>query len=149
VKSKLARAGLAAVCALGATIATITPAHAASASASYNCGTFGNPIKVTFTRTAPTTPPSKNLKVAIPASFTAPAPILPGSVAAVLGGSPPYPITVTNPTTIPAGPVTTFTLTGPSPSTLGGPPTTIGTVLSGNAVTCTLLGTPAPSGWPI
>ena len=51
--SKLKRGIVAGVCALGATIAGITPAHAAGL-ASYNCGTNGNPVTFTFTRTGPT-----------------------------------------------------------------------------------------------
>jgi len=133
----------AAVCALGATLATITPAHAATASASYNCGTLGGSVRVTFTRTAPT------LTVKMPVSFTLPTPIGVGAITAVLGGPSPYPIAVTNPNLIPAGPVTMLTLTKPSPVPLPGPPTSIGIPLPGGAITCTLLASPAPSGWPI
>jgi len=140
VKTKLARAGIAAVCALGATIAGVTPAHAATATASYNCGTLGGSVKVTFTRTAPT------LKVWMPVSFTSSTPLGVGAVVSVLGGLPPYPITVTNSTVIPPGPVTMLTLTGSSPMSLYGPPTSIGISPLGG---CTLLGSPAPSGWPI
>jgi len=147
-KTKLARAGIAAVCALGATIASITPAHAGTATAAYDCAASGNPIKVTFTRTAPTMPPTKNLRITVAFTFFQPTPIPVGAIVGTLIGppSPPYPLTLTNPTVIPAGFSTSLTLTGTSPATLTGPPTAI--TAPAVSLGCGLIGTTSGT-WPI
>jgi len=144
VKTKLARAGIAAVCALGATVAGITPAHAATATASYDCGTAGT-IAFTFTRTAP---PGKNLTVRVFVTFVVPAAIPVGGVVGTLIGppSPPYPLTVTNPVVIPAGFITSLTLTGASPAALTGPPTAV--MVPAVPLGCGLIGTTSGT-WPI
>jgi len=153
--SKLKNATIAAVFAFGASVAMVTPASAVgTATAYYNCTPYGNPVKVTFTRT--TTPPAKNLSVKADLSFTVPAvtgPIGVGGISAQLTGppTPPYPITVTNPNVIPPGTYTSITLTGTAPATLTGPPATIPININPPNITvmCTLLSSPAPAGWSI
>jgi len=148
VKTKLARAGLAAVCALGATIAGVTPASAATAGAAYDCAASGNPIGVTFTRTAPTMPPTKNLRIIVAFTFSPAVPIPPGGIVGTLIGppSPPYPLTLTNPNVIPSGPNTSLTLTGASPVALSGPPTAV--MAPAVSLGCGLIGTTSGT-WPI
>jgi len=147
--SKIKNATIASVFALGITAAMITPAAAAGV-ATYNCGAlYGTSVKGTFTRTAPTTPPSKNLKVEATISFISPVAIGVGGIVGTLNGppAPPYPLTVTNPNVIPAWvPQSKVTLTGPSPATLGGPPQSITINVAGVVVTCNRTATGA--GWP-
>jgi len=126
MNSKVRRASIAAVCALGATIATISPAHATGLAA-YDCGTAGNPVGFRFDRTPPTTPPSKNLRVQAPIGFFTAVPIAVGALSAMLIGppSPPYPLTMTNPNVLAAGSYFSINLTGVSPVGLTVPPTAI------------------------
>ena len=152
--SKLRRGIVAAVCALGATVATVTPAHAATANATYNCGVWGSSVLFTFIRTAPT-PPTKNLTVKVILGGFAPVTYAPGQVIGTLKAppSPPYPLVVTNPNAIPAGFYSLILLTGVSPATLTGPPASVTTTFNSPpqppvSFTCTL-SLPAPTGWPI
>jgi len=142
--SGLKRGIVAGVCALGATVATITPANAATAGAAYDCGTAGT-IAFTFTRTAP---PGKNLTVRAFPGFVVPTSIPVGGAVGTLIGppSPPYPLTVTNPTAIPAFVPLNLTLTGVSPANLTAPPTAI--TVPAVSLGCGLIGTTSGT-WPI
>jgi len=123
-KTKLRRATIAGVCALGATIATITPAHATTGLADYDCGAAGNPVAFRFDRT---TSAGKNLRVQAPIGFSTAVPMLPGALSAMLIGppSPPYPLTVSNPNVLTPGAYFGINLIGVSPVTLTVPPTAI------------------------
>jgi len=150
--SKLKSATIAAVCALGASAAMITPASAVgTANATYNCGIYGNPVTVQFTRT--TQPPANNLTVKAFLTFFSPSPIPVGGVVATLKPppGPPYPVVATNKTLVPAGLNSSITLTGPAPVALPGPPAIISIKITppGITVTCTLIGPVPPGTWPI
>jgi len=143
--SKIMSASIAAACALGASVAMISPAAAVgTATATYNCGAYGSAVVGTFTRTAPTVPATKNLAVVATISFTSPAPILPNAASAVFAGAG---LTLTNPNVIPAGPNTSIKLSGASPATLASAPTGITISVAGVTVNCAQSG--PVSGWGI
>jgi len=143
------RAAVASACAIGASVAMISPASAATATASYNCGTYGNPVGVTFTRTGTA------LSLTAGISFFSPG-VPAGGIVATLNytGSPAVPSQggITNPTAVPFGPRSSITLTKASSAPLPRPPSSIVLVITPPplptvTVTCTLLASPAPAGW--
>jgi len=151
--SKPKRASVAAVCALATSAVMVTPAVAVGTGyASYNCGDPTHLIPFRFKRTAPTTPPSKNLTVEGILALSTPLSISVGGVVATLKSppSPSYPLTTSNPNVIPPG-LFAIKVTGPSTVSLSGPPgsITITVAQPGFAlnITCTLSAT--ESGWPI
>jgi len=151
--SRLKNATIAAVCALGASTAMITPASAiGAASAPYDCGAWGNPVTVAFTRSAPA-PGFRNLDVSLPISIYSGVPLVPGGIAGTLNSppGPPYPIAAANTNVAPPGIVNPVRLKGVSPATLTGPPSSI--VIHYGVpdivIVCVLLPSPAPIGWPI
>jgi len=123
--SKLKRAAVASVFALGVTAATITPASAGAGT--YSCGASG-PLTGWFSRTAPTT-----IQLVATVFYTSPTPIPKGKFVATLGGpsSPPYPVILSNPNALPPT-GSSVTLTGPAPALplLPAAPATIDLVIS-------------------
>ena len=144
--SKLKRAAVASVFALGVTAATITPASAAG-TGTYNCSGYGSSITGTFTRIAPTT-----IQLDVNVGYSSPTPILPGKFVAKLTNpaAPPYPVTLTNPNVLgPAGTSVRLTGTAPASPLLPNAPATINLEITPlgmimTPVTCTFVS----QGWP-
>lgn len=150
--SKIKNATIAAVCALGAFAATTTPASAVgTATGTYDCvNNQGSGISATFTRTAPTTPATKNLTLIVSIDYGITTPLGVGAVTATLSDpSSTPPVILTNTNVVPATATRSridIKFSGPSPSTLNGPlPLTL-VFASAWTVTCT--GT-SGIGWPI
>jgi len=151
--SKIRNVTVAALCALGASVAMISPASAVgTANASYNCGDGWGTATASFTRTAPTTPATKNLVLVFTFNFQNISPTAVGGAVTTLSGpATPYPLTLTNPNVVPAtstwAPINIRT-TGASATTLTGPPAAINLTLSnvGLDLTCTVVNA---DGWPI
>jgi len=147
--SKLKRAAVASVFALGVTAAMITPASAAG-TATYSCPGYGT-ITGTFTRINATT---VDLNATI--GYSSPSPLAPGAIVATLGGSAPYPRTMSNPNVLPpTGSSVLLRGTG-FPASLPAPPNTITLVITlpppptpPNTVTVVCTRTATGVTWPV
>jgi len=149
--SKIKNVTIAAVCALGASAAMITPASAVgTATATYNCGSSPwTAVSATFTRNAPTTPATTNLALVVSLMTVQASPTPVGGAVATLSGTPA--LTLTNPNVVyyvgPTWTMVDFRMTGTSAATLTGPPASLQlTISNGPNLTCTVVNA---AGWPI
>jgi hypothetical protein len=138
------RAATAAVCAAGITagaVAMATPAAAATATANYNCGSYGSSVKTTFNRTGTDLTVTANISFFVPISI--PAGGIQGNLVGNQSG-------LANPNPLPPGLYSSIQLKKSGSIGIPSAPSSIVLTITppGISVTCTLISGTA-SGFPV
>ncbi|MFF7245927.1 hypothetical protein ACFZBU_18695 [Embleya sp. NPDC008237] len=142
--SKIKSGVVAAVCAIGATAAMVTPASAAgTGKATYDCGVYGSSVGATFTRSA-----SNLLTLTASLSYFVPTAIPAGGITGTLTGNQSG---LANPTAISAGFHSSIVLQKAGSVAIPSAPSSIVMTITppGLTVTCNLKASPPPTGFPI